>query len=97
MVLSELISCKLSTVRYQQTMFKTLTMFRGAMVTLIFDHSVALSDRSNADNAAVSHMSTGASACDGDDYGAERGRRYRGPLTVFGRNQRILGSAYRGQ
>ncbi|KAH0283877.1 putative multidrug resistance protein, partial [Aureobasidium sp. EXF-3399] len=47
-----------STVRYQQSMFKTLTMFRGAMVTLIFNHSVALSDHMNAENAAVSHMST---------------------------------------
>ncbi|KEQ80625.1 putative multidrug resistance protein [Aureobasidium pullulans EXF-150] len=48
----------LATVRYQQSMFKTLTMFRGAMVSLVFDHSIALSDHMNADNAAISHMST---------------------------------------
>jgi ATP-binding cassette subfamily C (CFTR/MRP) protein 1 len=50
---------KLATVRYQQSMFKTLTMFRGAMVSLVFDHSIALSDHMNADNAAISHISTG--------------------------------------
>jgi len=46
-------------------MFKTLTMFRGAMVTLVFDHSVALSDHMNAENAAVSHMSTGTLGVEG--------------------------------
>lgn len=60
-----LTSWKLSTVRYQQSMFKTLTMFRGAMVTLVFDHSVALSDHMNAENAAVSHMSTGTLGVEG--------------------------------
>lgn len=72
----ELTSCQLSTVRYQQSMFKTLTMFRGAMVSLVFDHSVALSDHMNAENAAVSHMSTGTSAADRVSYGADRDRRY---------------------
>lgn len=46
-------------------MFKTLTMFRGAMVALVFDHSVALPDHMNAENAAVSHMSTGKPVVDG--------------------------------
>lgn len=67
------------------------------MVSLVFDHSVALSDHMNAENAAISHMSTGTSGFDGISSGAERDRRHRGSLTVPGRDQRVLGPAHRGQ
>lgn len=88
----KLTSYKLATVRYQQSMFKTLTMFRGAMVSLVFDHSIALSDHMNADNAAISHMSTGTSSFDESLHSTELHLRHRRPLTITGRDQRVLGS-----
>lgn len=56
---SYLISMKISTVHYQQRMYRTLTMFRGAMVSLIFSHSLTLSQKAHIGSAAVTHMSTG--------------------------------------
>ena len=48
-------------------------MFRGAMVSLVFDHSIALSDHMNADNTAISHMSTGKPPLDDSTHDTEPG------------------------
>ncbi|PYH46216.1 P-loop containing nucleoside triphosphate hydrolase protein [Aspergillus saccharolyticus JOP 1030-1] len=48
----------ISTVHYKHQLFRMITMFRGAAVALIYDHTMVLADGSRDDSAAVTLMST---------------------------------------
>ncbi|KAE8352698.1 P-loop containing nucleoside triphosphate hydrolase protein [Aspergillus coremiiformis] len=48
----------ISTVHYKHQLFRIITMFRGAFIALIYDHSLALHDGAYDESAAVTLMST---------------------------------------
>lgn len=48
----------ISTVHYQHRFYRVITMFRGAMVGLIYDHSLALPDGACPESSAITLMST---------------------------------------
>ncbi|RAL17389.1 P-loop containing nucleoside triphosphate hydrolase protein [Aspergillus homomorphus CBS 101889] len=48
----------ISTVHYKHQLFRMITMFRGAAVALIYDHTLVLADGTRDDSAAVTLMST---------------------------------------
>ncbi|GKZ48059.1 hypothetical protein AbraIFM66951_011809 [Aspergillus brasiliensis] len=47
-----------STVHYKHQLFRMITMFRGAAVALIYDHTMVLPDGTRDESAAVTLMST---------------------------------------
>ncbi|OJJ66207.1 hypothetical protein ASPBRDRAFT_49106 [Aspergillus brasiliensis CBS 101740] len=47
-----------STVHYKHQLFRMITMFRGAAVALIYDHTMILPDGTRDESAAVTLMST---------------------------------------
>ncbi|RAH71082.1 P-loop containing nucleoside triphosphate hydrolase protein [Aspergillus aculeatinus CBS 121060] len=48
----------ISTVHYKHQLFRMITMFRGAAVALVYDHTMVLTDGPRDDSAAVTLMST---------------------------------------
>ncbi|PYH68010.1 uncharacterized protein BO88DRAFT_405908 [Aspergillus vadensis CBS 113365] len=48
----------ISTVHYKHQLFRMITMFRGAAVALIYDHTMVLPDDTRDESAAVTLMST---------------------------------------
>ncbi|RAK99259.1 P-loop containing nucleoside triphosphate hydrolase protein [Aspergillus ibericus CBS 121593] len=48
----------ISTVHYKHQLFRMITMFRGAAVALIYDHTLVLHDGACTESAAVTLMST---------------------------------------
>ncbi|PYI35212.1 P-loop containing nucleoside triphosphate hydrolase protein [Aspergillus indologenus CBS 114.80] len=48
----------ISTVHYKHQLFRMITMFRGAAVALVYDHTMVLADGPRDDSAAVTLMST---------------------------------------
>ncbi|GKZ84302.1 hypothetical protein AnigIFM56816_009624 [Aspergillus niger] len=48
----------ISTVHYKHQLFRMITMFRGATVALIYDHTMILPDGTRDETAAVTLMST---------------------------------------
>ncbi|KJF60311.1 uncharacterized protein CIMG_12872 [Coccidioides immitis RS] len=48
----------LATVHYRQRVFRIITMFRGAMVTLIYNHTLEIQDGLQFEGAALTLMST---------------------------------------
>ncbi|GAA89080.1 hypothetical protein AKAW_07194 [Aspergillus luchuensis IFO 4308] len=48
----------ISTVHYKHQLFRMITMFRGATVALIYDHTMVLPDGTRDESAAVTLMST---------------------------------------
>ncbi|GAQ47010.1 hypothetical protein ASPNIDRAFT_189460 [Aspergillus niger] len=48
----------ISTVHYKHQLFRMITMFRGAAVALIYDHTMVLPDGTRDESAAVTLMST---------------------------------------
>ncbi|PWY91611.1 P-loop containing nucleoside triphosphate hydrolase protein [Aspergillus sclerotioniger CBS 115572] len=48
----------ISTVHYKHQLFRMITMFRGAAVALIYDHTLVIGDGACTESAAVTLMST---------------------------------------
>ncbi|GLA66320.1 hypothetical protein AtubIFM54640_008526 [Aspergillus tubingensis] len=48
----------ISTVHYKHQLFRMITMFRGAAIALIYDHTMVLPDGTRDESAAVTLMST---------------------------------------
>ncbi|OJK00423.1 hypothetical protein ASPACDRAFT_1880763 [Aspergillus aculeatus ATCC 16872] len=48
----------ISTVHYKHQLYRMITMYRGAAVALIYDHTMVLADGPHDDSAAVTLMST---------------------------------------
>ena len=49
---------QISTVHYKHQLFRMITMFRGAAVALIYDHTLVIGDGACNESAAVTLMST---------------------------------------
>lgn len=52
-------ACQISNVHYKQRLAKVITIFRGAMISLIYDRTLTLQEGMYTESPACTLMSTG--------------------------------------